>query len=336
MKASFREVAGEAVSDSAPPRLDGIGIALGMSGAALYSMKAVFVKLAYAVQPDLPVITLMVLRMGLSLPAYLFILWLARRAGEGRIGLRETALAMAAGVLAYYVCTFLDFEGLKHITAQLERLLLFTYPAFVVIFGALFFGGRVTAAGLAAVALAYSGLAVVFIGGDITESDNLWLGAGLVLACAMLFAVFQLLAKHFVDRIGARVFTCLAMIGAATVIFLHFLISSGGPVGVVSALSELPAGVWLWASVIAFFSTLLPSFFINIAIQRIGAQLVAILGMVGPLATIIAAIMVLGEPFGLWDGVGTAITLSGIALYTWLSKAKPAAAQPVRTGPESE
>ena len=61
----------------------------------------------------------------------------------------------------------------------------------------------------------------------------------------------------------------------------------------------------------------------NIAIGRIGAQRVAMLGMFGPLATIVAAIWILGEPFGFWDGVGTAITLAGIALYMKSSSDKP-------------
>ena len=315
MKGAFREVQGDAALDGGVVRLDTVGVVLGMAGAVLFSMKAVLVKLAYGVVPDLPAVTLMVLRMGLSLPAYLLILWVARHAGEGRIGVRQTLAAMSAGVLAYYVCTFLDFQGLKHITAQLERLLLFTYPAFVIVFGALFFGGRLTRAGVAALALAYAGLAVVFVGGDITQSDNLWLGAGLVLLCAMLFALFQLIAKGFIDRIGARVFTCLAMIGASTALLLHFLVVTGGPLGAAQAL-QLPSRLWVIALGLAFFCTLLPSFFINMAIGRIGAQSVAMLGMVGPLATIIAAIVVLGEPFGLWDGVGTLLTLAGIALYT--------------------
>lgn len=326
MRGTFREILGEAVSSSPTPHVkpDFLAITLGLTGAALYSMKAVFVKMAYLVMPELPAVTLITLRMGLALPAYLLILFFAVRSGEGRVGAKETLAAMAAGVLAYYVCTLLDFQGLKYITAQLERLLLFTYPAFVVIFGALFFGHRITPKGLAAVALAYSGLGIVFVGGDITVSDNLWLGVGLVLACAMLFAVFQLIAKRFIDRIGAKVFTCLAMIGAATVILIHFFIASGGISGLGAAL-DLPAAVWGIALTIAFFSTLLPSFFINIAMGRIGAQTVAVLGMVGPLATIIAAIFVLGEPFGIWDGIGTLVTLLGIATYTRFgqSRAKP-------------
>jgi drug/metabolite transporter (DMT)-like permease len=326
MKTSFREVQGDAALSTSPLRLDVFGMVLGISGAVLFSMKAILVKLAYGVVPDLPAVTLMVLRMGLSVPFYLIILLLAFRAGEGRIGWKEVLSAMSAGVLAYYVCTFLDFQGLKYITAQLERLLLFTYPAFVVIFGALFFGGTITRAGMAAVTLAYSGLAVVFLRGNITTSDNLWLGAGLILLCAALFAIFQLLVKGFVDRIGARVFTCLAMIGAASALMVHFAISSGGIHGMVTALN-LPRELWAIAIVLAVFCTLMPSFFINIAIGRIGAQMVAILGMVGPLATIMAAIIVLNEPFGLWDGVGTLITLTGIALYTFSTqrRAKPRA-----------
>lgn len=303
-----------------------VGVVLGIIAAVLYSLKAVFVKLAYlpseGLSEQVPPITLMMLRLGFSFPVYLGILiWVWRKA-EVKSTLRQCGLAMLSGVLAYYICTLLDFTGLQYITAQLERLLLFTYPAFVILFGALFFGGRLTLSGAAAVALAYSGLAVVFIGGDMTESSNLILGSVLVLACAMLFALFQLIAKSFIDKIGPQLFTCLAMLGAAAAIFTHFIIMALTTEGVATAL-DIPARIYCLGLIIAVFSTLLPSFFMNIAIGRIGAPRVAILGMFGPLATIVAAIWVLGEPFGVWDAVGTVVTLAGIALYMKSSKAKP-------------
>ena len=295
-----------------------VGVVLGILAAVLYSLKAVFVKLAYlpgdGMAEQVPPITLMMLRLGFSFPIYLVILFWVWRKAAVKPNMRQCGLAMLAGMMAYYVCTWLDFTGLQYITAQLERLLLFTYPAFVILFGALFFGGRLTTWGMAAVALAYGGLGVVFIGGDITESSNLWLGSGLVLACAMLFALFQLIAKGFIDKIGPPLFTCLAMLGAAAAIFTHFLVSALMSDGVAVALS-LPPRIYGLGLIIAVFSTLLPSFFMNIAIGRIGAQRVAMLGMFGPLATIIAAIWVLGEPFGVWDAVGTGITVAGIALY---------------------
>lgn len=328
MKSNLRETlaAPSFEASASDKRLVWGGVILGLVAAILYSLKAVFVKLAYlpteGLSEQVPPITLMMLRLGFSFPVYLGILvWVWRRA-EKKPSLRQICLAMGTGVIAYYLCTLLDFTGLQYITAQLERLLLFTYPAFVILFGALFFGGSLTRWGVAAVALAYAGLVIVFIGGDITQSSNLWLGSGLVIACAMLFALYQLLAKTFIDKIGPQLFTCLAMLGAAVAIFMHFLVSAVSQDGVVAALS-LPPRIYLLGLTIAVFSTLLPSFFMNIAIGRIGAQRVAMLGMIGPLATIVAAILVLGEPFGFWDGVGTIVTLAGIALYMKSSKAKP-------------
>ena len=327
MKRTLREAMASPIlsDDLAEKNASAVGIILGTVAAILYSLKAIFVKLAY--QPadgidQLPPITLMMLRLGFSFPVYLLILWWVWRRSKTKPQSRQIILAMCAGVLAYYICTFLDFSGLQYITAQLERLLLFTYPAFVIVLGALFFGGRLTWAGIGAVALAYSGLAIVFIGGDITQSSNLWLGSGLVLASAVLFALFQLIAKRFIDQIGSSLFTCLAMLGAATAIFIHFIVSALSSDGIAAAL-DLPARIYWLGLIIAVFSTLLPSFFMNIAIGRIGAQKVAMLGMFGPLATIVAAIVVLGEPFGIWDGVGTVVTLTGIAFYMKANKSKP-------------
>jgi drug/metabolite transporter (DMT)-like permease len=328
MKSNLRETLAapifSEVTDTSGPVW--IGVVLGLLAAILYSLKAVFVKLAYLpsgeVTEQVPPITLMMLRLGFSFPVYLAILlWVWRRT-EQKPTYKQIGMAMMIGVMAYYLCALLDFTGLQYITAQLERLLLFTYPAFVILLGALFFGGQLTGRGIASVTLAYGGLVVVFLGGDITESSNLLLGSALVLACAFVFALYQLLAKNFIDSIGPKLFTCLAMLGAAIAIFLHFIISAMQSDGVMAAL-DLPARIYWIGLIIAVFSTLIPSFFMNTAIGRIGAQKVAMLGMIGPLATIAAAILVLGEPFGIWDGVGTAITLAGVALYMKSSSDKP-------------
>lgn len=335
MKSTFREVTGASILSPRQPKPQAaempegsiwLGVVLGAVGAMLYSMKAIFVKLAYLPGGglevgDLPPITLMLLRMGFAFPFYAIILWWALSRANPKPKAKHVALAAAAGVLAYYGCTFLDFTGLQYITAQLERLLLFTYPAFVIIFGVLFFGGRVTKWGVMAVLLSYAGLAIVFAAGDIATGSNVLLGSLLIIATAILFALFQLFAKHFIDQMGARLFTCIAMIGAASAIFTHFLISAWTQEGVRAAL-DLPPRIFVLGAVIAFFSTILPSFFINYAIGRIGAQRVAMLGMLGPLATIIAAILFLDEPFGIWDFIGTALTITGIALYMRFDKAK--------------
>jgi len=294
-------------------------------GTVLFAMKAILVKLAFAqgaglAENELDTITLLTLRMGFSVPVYLFIGWfvLRRRRAQGLPLPQAGFFIKAAGVgcIAYYACSFLDFSGLKFITAQLERLLLFTYPAFVFILGALFFGKKMTVWGGASIALAYCGIGLIFLGGDIAVGENVVLGSVLVVACAFLFGLSQLLSKPLINHMGSSLYTCAAMIMAGTVVMLHFLTQqavSGTPI---SEALDLPARIWLLGAMIALFSTLIPSFFVNVAIDRVGPQAVATIGMLSPIATVIAAIVLLDEPFGLIDAAGTALTIFGIALYT--------------------
>ena len=71
---------------------------------------------------------------------------------------------------------------------------------------------------------------------------------------------------------------------------------------------------------LAFFSTLLPSFMVNIAIGRIGPQATSAVGMISPVATIMLAIWVLSEPFAWLDALGTALTIFGIGIYAWFDR----------------
>lgn len=298
-------------------------------GTVMYAMKAILVKLAFAPgggmgENELDTITLIMLRMGFSVPVYLVIGWLVirkRRAAGLPLPPRSFFLkAAAVGCIGYYLCSFLDFSGLKFITAQLERLLLFTYPAFVFILGALFFGKKITVWGGASIALAYCGIGLIFLGGDIATGENVLLGSALVVACAFLFGLSQLLSKPLINRMGSSLYTCAAMIMAATMVLLHFIVQNSVQGISLSEALDLPLRIWMLGAMIALFSTLIPSFFVNIAIGRVGPQAVATIGMLSPIATVVAAVWVLHEPFGVVDAAGTAITILGIGLYTWFDR----------------
>ena len=329
MKFSLRSMAAAPIvyGEQGPARADGFGILLAVVGTVLFAMKAIFVKLAYmsdATLEPVSALTLLALRMGFSLPFYLVIsiyaFWRWRRDhGTAALPFKTMIISIALGALGYYVCAFLDFGGLQYITAQLERLILFTYPAFVLILGALFFGGRITRTGILSILISYSGIAVIFSGGAIATGEHLWLGVMMVLGAAFFFALFQLLAKPIINQIGGLMFTCLAMMGAAVTTLIHFSLAEIGPAGIGAAL-DLPQEIYLIGFCIAAVSTILPSFMINIALGRIGAQSVAVLGMINPVVTIVVAIWLLGEPFSAVDGLGTLLTIFGIGLYTWLDR----------------
>lgn len=246
------------------------------SGPFFFLSKLFFIKLAYQpgdglVENQIDVITLMALRMGFSMPIYLIIgfwvVWQRRRNDQPLPKAGTLLKAGSIGLIGYYLCPYLDFAGLKLITAQLERLLLFTYPAFVLILGALFFGMRISIWGVFSIMIAYLGIAVVFVGGDIAIGENVPLGSLFVLTCALFFALYQLLAKSRIDLVGSALFTCVAMSIAALAVLAHF-ITTNVSAGTLATALDLPPRIYFLGFAIALFSTILPSFMINMALGR--------------------------------------------------------------------
>jgi drug/metabolite transporter (DMT)-like permease len=302
-----------------------IGYACAALGAALFSTKAIFIKLAYA--EGINAETLLALRMVLSLPFYAAIGLVAvretRRSGAALPERRLVVRAGFVGILGYWFASYTDFLGLLYISAQFERLILFTYPAFVVVFGALFFRQPMRARTLIGIAISYAGLALIFatklgvLGTDVAK------GAGLVLAAAIAFALYQLLAKGVIGRMGPRLFTCIAMSGAAAAVLLQFALTQ--------PLQSLVVGPKLlfYGLLLAVGATVLPSFLLNAALQRVSAQANATIGTLSPVITILLAVAILGETFTWLDAAGTVLVLTGVGWFT-LGGRRGARAPPIR------
>ena len=288
------------------------GNLLAAAGAVLFSTKGVLIKLAY--EEGVSTETLLALRMILSLPFYITIgLFAVRDRQRREEPLPEADLVWKAalvGMLGYWFASYADFLGLVYITAQFERLILFTYPAFVVVFGAMFFGQAIRARTLLGIAISYAGLALIFatklteLGPDVAK------GAALVLAAAVAFALYQLLAKGLIQQIGPRLFTCIAMSGAAVAAIVQFLL-----VEELSALLVSPT-LMAYALMIAIGATVLPSFLLNAALQRISAQANATIGTLSPVVTILLAVAILGETLTWVDAAGTVLVLAGVGWFT--------------------
>jgi drug/metabolite transporter (DMT)-like permease len=59
------------------------------------------------------------------------------------------------------------------------------------------------------------------------------------------------------------------------------------------------------------------------AIERIGAGMAAQAGMVGPMATILMGVLVLGEPFTVWVAAGTVLVIAGIYIFSRAVRPSP-------------
>ena len=302
-----------------------LGIALALLGAALFATKGIIIKLALA--DGIDTLTTLAWRQVVAVPVFVTVGVLGyigkRRvapAGATPVLDRRTLFqALGVGMLGYYVASLLDFSGLACITAQLDRLILLTYPFFVVAFGMLFFKRRITWLMVVSLVVSYAGIVIIFARDFSVAGDHVVLGSLLVFGSAFAYAGYQVLAKPLIDKLGAQLFTSIAMSGAGPAVLVHFL--STHPL---SAMAINGQGLWLMLA-IGLIATVAPAYCISAGIGLIGPERTAIIGNVSPLVTVGLSISVLGEAFTPWHAVGTALVLVGVWLFG--RKAKPKRAE---------
>ncbi|MBJ3786438.1 DMT family transporter [Devosia sediminis] len=296
---------------SPQPSIDTAGYLLALGGAALFSTKGIFIKLAFAAGVSTE--ATLALRMLVALPVYLVILVsLLRRNPQVRSLITPARLAasMAVGALGYYLSSYLDFAGLAFVSAQYERLVLFTYPFFVLLFGVWFFGDRMSWNLVPPMLLSYGGLMVIFAWNLTVQPDGLWIGTLLVLGSALTFALYQHLARLQMLVLGSALFTCIGMSTAAVLAIGQSLIVDG-----VESYFDFTPYIWFLGLMLGIFGTVLPSFLLNAAITRIGARATSSTASFGPIITIVLAVVILGEAFTWVHALGTAMVLFGSWLF---------------------
>jgi drug/metabolite transporter (DMT)-like permease len=285
------------------------GAILAFTAAAFFSMKAIFVKLAYIYHVD--AVTLLALRMLLCLPVLLIAAWWSSRTHAHHMTRRDWAMVVFLGAVGYYLSSLLDFEGLRYITAGLERLILFLYPTIVAIISVFLFKKPIGRTGLIALVLSYIGIAVATVETVNTTGDvhAVVHGSVLIFACTITYAIYIAGSGQIVGRIGATRFAALATLVAAICVLIQFAIQNPA-----DALVTQPWQVYMHAGGMALVSTILPIFMTSKAIQMIGAAKVSMIGAVGPVATIFFGWLFLSEDVTALQIVGAALVLAGVIL----------------------
>lgn len=284
------------------------GAGLALIAALGFSLKAIFVKLAYPYGVD--AITLLALRMGFALPVFLWVGLAGQRAGASLT--RDDWLKLIAlGCLGYYGASILDFWGLEYISAGLERLILFTYPTLTILIGVLFQGKPFTRREVIAVALCYLGIGFAFVHDlGLGDARDVWIGGALVFGSSVSYALYLSGSGTMIARLGAMRFSALAMLVSSAVTLAHF--SASHPM--TAFIQPLP--VYGWGLAMAVFATIVPVFAQSAAIRRIGAGRASLFGMVGPILTIGFGWWLLGESISLAQLAGAALVVIGILIVS--------------------
>lgn len=296
-----------------------LGSLFAISAAFLFSTKAIFIKQAYALSPLLDGTTLLALRMASALPFFLLLCWFNRHHNRD-IQRADWLLLIFAGLIGYYLSSWLDFIGLMYISASLERIILFLYPTLTVIASSIIYKQGLRLKSIFAIALSYGGTVIVMLQeqSKVPHENHFWLGVSFVFASAVSFACYLLLTPRLIRKFGSWNFTGLALTVACIGTLTHYVIVTPDPIGLIA---QLPISVIWYGIALGFAVTVLPTIFVAQSIARLGASQTAMIASVGPILTIILATLFLGETMNHIQWLGCALNIMGVMMIT-LSKKK--------------
>jgi len=284
------------------------GIACVVLGTSLFAAKGIVIKLAYA--EGITASPLLMLRMVFALPFYLAIaIWVNLKQPTPLTRMQHLKI-VGLGVLSYGVSSLFDFMGLQHISAGLERVILYVYPTLVLLMLAFWKKQLITVRDRMALGIAYTGMLLVFAQDIRLSSDwhTTLLGTLYVLIATVTFALFVVLAGDTIPKVGATRFTAYAMLSACSGVIVFCLLKDG--TGAVQQTQQ----VYLLTMVLAFFCTVIPSFLMNRGIAIVGSGKTAMMGSFGPVITLFLGAWLLQEELTLIQLVGAGLVIGGVTL----------------------
>lgn len=284
------------------------GVICAIFGVILFSAKAVIVKLVYQYQVDY--LTLLLFRMVFSFPFYLAIAMWKKPSQPKAITKKDWLWLLFFGCIGYYMASLFDFMGLQYLKAGLERIILFIYPTIVVLLSWVFFKKKLTKNQSIAIFVTYIGVYMAFWDEIGLQGESLLLGGFLIFLSAVTYASYLVGSGWLIPKFGMVQFTSYAMIVSTIAVCIHFLFQGNYDV------FQYPKEVYLLGLSMAIFCTLIPSFLVSAAIERLGASTFSIFGSLGPVATIILAFIFLDERITSLQVLGMCIVILGVTLVS--------------------
>ena len=152
------------------------------------------------------------------------------------------------------------------------------------------------------------------VGAQTSEAFDIALAAVNILGGAVgdviRTRIYLVAGSEIIARVGSVRFTAYAMATASVVCIAQFFLLR--PL----AALDLPAPVYLYAIGMALVSTVIPSFMTSEALQRIGANKVAIIGALGPVTAIALGYLGLDEIMTPLQIAGAALVLVGVVVIS--------------------
>ena len=279
-----------------------LGIVLALTSAASFGVMPVLTKVVYddGAEP----VGVLAVRFAI---AAVVLQVLARTRREVRPTGRTLALLAGLGGIGYVGQALCYFFALERISAGLTSLLLYVYPALVVVLGAVVLRDRPRPLAVGCVVVATLGTALTIgpvAGGQIS-------GVLLGLAAALVYAVYILVSSRVTD-VGP--FATAAWVLTASAVVMGVLALATGP--------RLPSSATAWLALVgvALIGTVVAVTTFFAALALLGPSDTAVVSTVEPVVSIAVAGLVLGERLGSLQLAGGVVVLLAVGV---LARTRP-------------
>lgn len=279
------------------------GVLCGVGAAVSYGMNPLGALPLYA--DGINTTTVLFYRYGLAV--ILLGLFMAVERKSFSITLKEFAILVPLGVL-FALSSLTLFASFHFMDAGVASTLLFVYPVMVAIIMAIFFKERITFVTVLSILLSLSGIALLYRGGDGGVLDTT--GVLLVMLSSLTYALYIVIVNKSSLRMSSLKLTFyVLLVGVLLITSCSFFGDGEARIQILTTPS-----MWLHASILAVFPTIVSLLLMVVAVHEIGSTPTAVIGALEPLTAVMLGVTLFGEELTLRLSVGIMLILSAVIL----------------------
>lgn len=271
------------------------GVLLVAISAASFGLMPIFAKIAYSAGTS--TYTLLFLRF-LTATTFMFILMFLKKL---KLPTKKEIISfLLLGAIGYTGQSFCYFVALNYASSSVVSLLLYTYPALVMIGSVLVLKERITAKKILSLILALTG-AFVIIGAEFKANI---IGITLAVLSAVFYSVYILVSSKVVKTGMGIQSSAFIMFGAAVVYGIIILFTGFAP--------PQQTNGYIAVILIAFVSTVLAFWAFFTGMDKTGPSTAALVSTLEPVVTVISSIVFLKEKMTVNIIIGGALVITSL------------------------
>lgn len=209
--------------------------------------------------------------------------------------------------LLFAVSSLTFYTSFHYIDAGIAATMLFVYPIMVAVIMALFFKERISKVTLFSIALALSGIALLYRGGSGAGISTT--GVVLVLVSALTYALYMVVVNQSAIVMSSIKLTFYVLFVCMVAIALQSGLGNG------TQLQPLTTPrMWLFSLMLGLVPTVISLVTMTLAVHAIGSTPTAIMGALEPLTAVVIGVTLFGEAFTPRLGIGIVMILTAVLL----------------------